>query len=500
MTHESFSSDCARLEQVLGNLVHAEERPAQGPGVPSVLPPAPTGRRSSVPRPTDPLLGRDRELAELEEMLGDPAVALVTMVGPGGMGKTRLAVELAHRLSGRREVEFVALDVVPSADLVVPTIAAQLQVKASPDQDLVHATCSCGNRPEPLAGARQLRARHGRRGRRGPARPCGRRAPASRDQPGVAATSAASTCSCSVPSRPDTDRRGCRRRPVLPTRASSGRTPRPGDRACRRSGRSASDSTGCLSPIELAAARTNVLSPDAILQRLDRRLGLLTGGTRDAHPRQRSLRACLEWSVELLGPDERQLFATMAVFAGGATVESLEAVCADVIPDVDVLTSLGSLVAKSLVDVVPNLAGQRFVMLETVREYAAELLGEPDEAGLRVAHARHIRDLLYADHRGAFWPPCNVEELAKWTAELPNARAAIAFANRRGRRRRWRPTSWSSLATCGTCGPSGRRWRGTRRGSSGQTGITTERRLELYDFAFMSQLMSDSRRAQASDR
>ncbi len=140
MTHESFSSDCARLEQVLGNLVHAEERPAQGPGVPSVLPPAPPGRRSSVPRPTDPLLGRDRELAELEEMLGDPAVALVTMVGPGGMGKTRLAVEFAHRLSERREVEFVALDVVPSADLVVPTIAAQLQVKASPEPGSGHCS------------------------------------------------------------------------------------------------------------------------------------------------------------------------------------------------------------------------------------------------------------------------------------------------------------------------------------------------------------------------
>ncbi len=90
-----------------------------------------------MPRPTDPLLGRDRELAELEEILGDPAVALVTMVGPGGMGKTRLAVELSQRLSQRREVEFVALDVVPSADLVLPTIAAHLQVKASPELDLV---------------------------------------------------------------------------------------------------------------------------------------------------------------------------------------------------------------------------------------------------------------------------------------------------------------------------------------------------------------------------
>ncbi len=161
------------------------------------------------------------------------------------------------------------------------------------------------------------------------------------------------------------------------------------------------------------------------------------------------------------------------------------------------MTSLGSLVAKSLVDVVPNLAGQRFVMLETVREYAAELLGEPDEAGLRVAHARHIRDHLYADHRGAFWPPRNVEELAKWTAELPNARAAIAFANREGDVQ----MAADLVVIIGNLWHLRAEWTEMERHTTwllGQTGITTERRLELYDFAFMSQLMSDSRRAQAT--
>ena len=180
--------------------------------------------------------------------------------------------------------------------------------------------------------------------------------------------------------------------------------------------------------IELAAARTGVLTPPAILERLTGRLRLLTAGTRDAHPRQRSLRTCLEWSVDLLSDEERRLFTVMAVFVGGATIESVEAVCAEVVPEVDMLSAVDALVAKSLLKAAPHPAGTRFSMLETIREYASELLEESgDRMTAQAAHARVLRDLLSSRRTGAMWPPRNVEELALWSAELPNARAALGF-------------------------------------------------------------------------
>jgi predicted ATPase len=179
--------------------------------------------------------------------------------------------------------------------------------------------------------------------------------------------------------------------------------------------------------IELAAARTVVLSPEAVLDRLGHRLGLLTAGGRDAPERQQSLRACVEWSVELLAPEDRRLLALMSVFAGGCTMEGLESVCAEVLPGVDALTGVDSLVAKSLVAVTPAAAGQRFAMLETIREYAGVLLpasgGEPRA---RAAHARWVVALLSSPPGTVSRRPRNVRERAMWADELPDARAALS--------------------------------------------------------------------------
>jgi tetratricopeptide (TPR) repeat protein len=131
--------------------------------------------------------------------------------------------------------------------------------------------------------------------------------------------------------------------------------------------------------IELAAARLRALSAQALLERLDRRLDLLVGGRRDAPERQRTLRATIAWSHELLDPDEQQLFAQLGVFAGGCTVEWAEAVC-----DAG-LAALESLVEQSLL----RRAGDRLVMLETVREFALERLADRGDAdGVRLRHAR----------------------------------------------------------------------------------------------------------------
>src|SRR5439155_22821894 len=121
--------------------------------------------------------------------------------------------------------------------------------------------------------------------------------------------------------------------------------------------------------VELAAARTSVLSPRQILERLSKRLDLLKGG-RYAEARQRTLRATIEWSYELLNEEERWLFARLAVFAGGCTLEAAERVA-----EVD-LDTLQSLVDKSLL----RHGDERFWLLETIHEYAAERLDESGEA------------------------------------------------------------------------------------------------------------------------
>ncbi len=176
-------------------------------------------------------------------------------------------------------------------------------------------------------------------------------------------------------------------------------------------------------------------------------------------------------------------------------METLEAVCGEVIPDVDLLTSLGSLVAKSLVDVVPHSAGQRFVMLETVREYAAELLAEEDEPDVRSAHARHFRDLLSSDGRGSTSPPRNIEELNKWTAELPNARAAIASTIQAGDVE----AAADLVLAVGNLWRLRGEWPEVEKHTTWllqQTGIPTERRLDLYFFKAVSLVFRAYARAQ----
>ena len=146
--------------------------------------------------------------------------------------------------------------------------------------------------------------------------------------------------------------------------------------------------------IELAAARVKLLSPQALLARLGRRLSLLTGGARDRPVRQQTLRSTIDWSYDLLEPAERALFARLAVFVGGCSLEAVEAVCyvgedprED--PPQDVLDGLALLVDKSLLRQVEGPEGEpRFGMLETIREYAAERFeAKGDAETLRRRHA-----------------------------------------------------------------------------------------------------------------
>jgi predicted ATPase len=179
------------------------------------------------------------------------------------------------------------------------------------------------------------------------------------------------------------------------------------------------DQLDCLPlAIELAAARVKLLSPRTMLARLGRRLELLTSGSRDAPARHRALRDTIGWSVELLDDDEKTLFRRLSAFVGGCALDGVEEVCGAG------LDTLGSLVDKSLV----RVDGERFLMLETIREYASELLDASDDAeDIRRTHAAHYHRFAQAAAQG--W---GASEQAMWRAtiesEHDNLRAALRFS------------------------------------------------------------------------
>jgi predicted ATPase len=198
--------------------------------------------------------------------------------------------------------------------------------------------------------------------------------------------------------------------------------------------------------IELAAARTKLLSPRMILARLERRLALLTDGPRDLPERQRTLRATIDWSYSLLDIGEQLLLGRLAVFAGGWTLEAAEAIASEgksqkakgkrVADDTsflpftfDLLPLVEALLDKHLVQQIPGVSGEpRFTMLETIREYALERLTERGEAAAaRHAHAAYYADLAERAEQ-AVRGPDQVAWFDRMDEELPNLRAALAWA------------------------------------------------------------------------
>jgi predicted ATPase len=383
------------------------------------FPPLRTISNTNLPRPASSFVGRGTEVAEVAGLLSD-RVRLLTLTGPGGSGKTRLAIEAAATLVPvfRAGVFWIGLASVRDPALVTETIGQTIGAKGGLADHIGEREMLLviDNIEQVIAVAPEL----------------------------AALVEACPHLRLLITSRERLRVRGEREYPVSPLAESDAVT-----LFCELSRLAPSDEIASICrafdhlplAIELAAARAALLTPTQINERLASRLDLLKGG-RDADPRQVTLRATIEWSYELLGPDEQRLFDHLAVFRGGATLDAAEQVSG---ADLD---TLGSLVDKSLVRHV----GDRFVMLETIREYAAERLDESCETDLLrrrhsdffVALARDVREAAIREGPVAFGrlepDDDNIRASLAWTvaiADRPRAflslRSLWAYWLARGR-------------------------------------------------------------------
>jgi non-specific serine/threonine protein kinase len=370
------------------------------------------------------LIGRDRELGDLERLVAENR--LVTLTGPGGTGKTRLASELALRTDWQREDSVAWIELAPCAEptLIPQQVASALSLhemadrggaeglaEALQDRELLlildnceHLIAACAE----LAGTLLARCRRLHI------------VATSREPLGIA---------------------GERIRPVLPLEIATEAVALFADRATAVEPSFAIDAEsapavdeicrrldGIPLAIELAAARVRMLTPQQIAARLAEDFSILSGGGRTTAPRHRTLRAAIDWSFQLLDDREQTLLARLSVFAGSFSLEAVEAVCGDDTTQAEeILDLLGGLIDKSLVVTTSGRAVTRYRLLETIRQYAVQRLSERQDAA--VTYRRQAEAFLALGRESL--PELragSVQRLDAVEADHDNIRAALSWS------------------------------------------------------------------------
>ena len=413
------------------------------PGLPSEFPPLRTlgAMLNNLPLQPTPLVGRVREVEEVAERLLSEQVRLLTLTGPGGTGKTRLALQSAADLSEQFDdgVFFVSLATITDPELVPSAIAEPLGVRESAEQTLDESLKSylrdkrllliLDNFEHVLEGAQIVGELVG----------------------------ACPNLKVLATSRIPLRLYGEWEYPVPPLSLPDARVLPPlkvltqyeavklfveRARAVKEDFEVTNENAPAVAEIcarldglplaiELAAARIRILPPQVMLLRLSNRLKFLKGGSRDLPARQQTLRGTIDWSYDLLPDEEKTLFGRLSVFSGGRTLEAIEEVC-DPDGDIDALEGVESLLEKSLIRQEEPDGEPRFAMLETVQEYASEKLEESGEAGkIKGAHAEFylaLAERANAELRG----PDQLEWLQRLDTEHDNMRAALRWELQQG--------------------------------------------------------------------
>jgi predicted ATPase len=436
-------------EQVVGDLATllAERFDAAGAAAPE--PDAAPAPLASVPAASSRIIGRERELADIVELVASAAHRVVTLLGPGGIGKSRLAIETARAAEPLFPdgTVFIALENVLEPDLLLPTIAYGLGIRDTSERPLEERLALAlherrmliilDNFEQLVDAAAELvrlytlapdavflvtsrivlRIRGERVYEVPPLATQG-----DRDAPRMARGSDPATLAAETLARAAAS-------PAVELFVERARAMKP-DFALTASNAAAvvaicQTVDGVPLAIELAAARIRLLTPSAVLQRLDTALRLLVDSNRDVPERQRTLRATIEWSTGLLEPDEQRLLWDLGVFSGGFTFDAIEAIGAGRVWEPRMVEALEALVDGSLVSQSDIHGESVFTMLATVREYAVEQLAAAgEERAMRDAHARYI-DALTRRIAPELGGPRQREAAGRLDLERSNLRSAV---------------------------------------------------------------------------
>ena len=394
---------------------------------------------SAVPVPLSPLIGRERELASISDLLQHEGIRLVTLSGPGGVGKTRLALHVAAGLydAFRDDVVFVSLASIRDPTHVAPAVARALglsdDISQSPEAAVTDALRSrrlllvldnFEHLPDAAPFVTHLLVQ------------CPRLVVlvTSRTPLRLDGEQEVPVPPLMVPD-PEAFAGSENLAEVAAVRLFMERASEVDPAFTLTPTNSAAVAAICLRldglplAIELAAARCRLLPPAALLPRLARRLPMLTGGRRDAPARHQTMRSAIAWSHDLLSPDEQSLFRCLAIFAGGCTIEAAEMVCGP-LSDGPVLDGIIALIEHGLLSRTEGSDGEpRVAMLETIHEYASEQLsGSGEEQAISAAHMAWCLDL--AERAAPFWfTPGQAEWGDRLEAEHDNLRAALSHSS-----------------------------------------------------------------------